>query len=78
MIDKKIYYLVRKRLSDITPRRASTRIEKLKQQREEQERIVAVAIQTELMNVAGGAEEVKEVTSVNSSNKSRKIDGDEW
>ena len=69
---------IRKRLSDIAPRRASTRIEKLKQQREEQERIVAVAIQAELLNVAGGPEEIKEVAPVNCPKKSRKIDGDEW
>ena len=73
-----LFFSVRKRLSDIAPRRASTRIEKLKQQREEQERIVAVAIQTELMNVVGEAEEVKEVAPVTYSKKSKKIDGDEW
>ena len=44
----------RKRLSDVAPRRASTRLEKLKIQREEQERIVAVAIQAELLHATGG------------------------
>ena len=70
----------RKRLSDTAPRRASTRIEKLKQQREEQERIVAVAIQAELLNIAhtGSSEDAQETAPVECPKKSKKIDGDEW
>ena len=72
-------------MSDSAPRRASTRIEKLKQQREEQDRIVAVAIQTELrhseMNTDDGYENKNSVLTlpeVPVKSKSKKIDEDEW
>lgn len=70
----------------MAPRRASTRIEKLKQQKEEQERIVAVAIQSELQNVETSAldgekrnDEAATTSPDNPSKpKSKKIDEDEW
>ena len=45
----------------MAPRRASTRIEKLKQQKEEQERIVAVAIQSELHSVEAEANDDEDI-----------------
>jgi len=70
-------------LSEAAPRRASTRIEKLKQQREEQERIVAVAIQNELLQAASTApaknsEETEQTPPAEPAKKSKKIDEDEW
>lgn len=70
----------------MVPRRASTRIEKLKQQREEQERIVAVAIEAELQHKGGsigsqGTTSDPSPTSPPSeppTKKSKKIDEDEW
>ncbi|KAI9552769.1 hypothetical protein GHT06_020649 [Daphnia sinensis] len=76
----------RKRMSDAAPRRASTRIEKLKQQREEQDRIVAVAIQAELLHSETNADEdhdskddvVVTPPEAPPKSKSKKIDEDEW
>jgi hypothetical protein len=76
----------RKRMSDAAPRRASTRIEKLKQQREEQDRIVAVAIQAELLHTETNADDGHEnkntvLTPPEAApvkSKSKKIDEDEW
>lgn len=73
-------------MSDAAPRRASTRIEKLKQQREEQDRIVAVAIQAELLHSESNTEESpesKDNTTLSPpeaplKSKSKKIDEDEW
>ena len=70
-------------MSEAAPRRASTRIEKLKQQREEQERIVAVAIQNELLQAASTApaknsEETEQSPPAEPVKKSKKIDEDEW
>lgn len=85
-IYSKIYLYNRKRLSEAAPRRASTRIEKLKQQREEQDRIVAVAMQAELLQTETNANEVIE-SKHNATltppealvkSKSKKIDEDEW
>ena len=72
---------------DAAPRRASTRIEKLKQAREEQDRIVAVAIQAELLhsevNTNDDGHESKDNASLTPPEvpvkpKSKKIDEDEW
>ena len=77
-------------MSDSAPRRASTRIEKLKQAKEEQERIVAVAIQSELLSVETSAadgdkrdssdhqEAANTSPEVPSKTKGKKIDEDEW
>ncbi len=73
-------------MSDAAPRRASTRIEKLKQQREEQDRIVAVAIQAELLHTETNADDGHEnkntvLTPPEAApvkSKSKKIDEDEW
>lgn len=73
-------------MSDSAPRRASTRIEKLKQQREEQDRIVAVAIQAELLHSEPNPDEDHDskdnvvVTPPEAplKAKSKKIDEDEW
>lgn len=73
-------------MSDAAPRRASTRIEKLKQQREEQDRIVAVAIQAELLHSETNADdghESKDNPALTPPEaplkpKSKKIDEDEW
>lgn len=80
------FYPFRKRMSDAAPRRASTRIEKLKQQREEQDRIVAVAIQAELLHSETNADdghESKDNPALTPPEaplkpKSKKIDEDEW
>lgn len=73
-------------MSDAAPRRASTRIEKLKQQREEQDRIVAVAIQAELLQSESNTDDGREVKDSSTLTppeaplkpKSKKIDEDEW
>ncbi len=73
-------------MSEAAPRRASTRIEKLKQQREEQDRIVAVAIQAELLHSETNADdghESKDNATLTPPEapvkpKSKKIDEDEW
>lgn len=73
-------------MSDAAPRRASTRIEKLKQQREEQDRIVAVAIQAELLHSEINPDDGHEGKNnamltppeAPTKPKSKKIDEDEW